>query len=148
MTQRTRFPRLRFVLLFGLAAVLGACDMPGETSDHPVGVAFLRADGSEAARYTYDRATVTGQLVVPLNQSVTYRIRLVDGNGNLRAVDGAEFSVRDARAVITFAVETRIQGTDELVLTGRRAGPTSLLLDVWHGGHLEFAAAGIPVIVA
>jgi hypothetical protein len=147
MIQRNRFPRLGFVLLLGLAAALGACDMPGETSDHPVGVAFLRADGSEAARFTYDRATVSGQLVVPRNQSVTYRIRLVDGNGNLLPVDGVEYSVRDVGAVIAFAVETRIQGADELVLTGRSAVSTTLFLDVWHGRHLEFAAAGIPVIV-
>jgi hypothetical protein len=129
-----------------LLAVLPACDMPGDPGAHPVGAVFLRADGSEAARFQFGQGA-NGQLRVNRGQTVTYRVRLIDGNGNLVHVDGVEYNLRNPAAIIALAVDVSLQGTDQIVVTGRQAFATSLVMDVFHANHLEFRVADVPLIV-
>jgi hypothetical protein len=129
-----------------VAVFLAGCDMPIDPGTHPVGAVFLRADGSEAARFQFGLGA-SGQLRVNRGQTATFRLRLIDGNGNLVPVDGVEYRIRNPAAIISLAVDVGLQGADQIVVTGRQAFSTTLVMDVYHGNHLEFQVRDVPVVV-
>ncbi|HUE95640.1 MAG TPA: hypothetical protein VMN39_03225 [Longimicrobiaceae bacterium] len=140
---------VRTALVLVLAVTtLAACDSPTEPDDHAAGVVFLRADGSEAARFVFAPRALTGGLSVAVGQSVTYRLRVLTEGGAIVPVDGAEYSIRDPRIVITLAASIAIENNDQLVITGG-ATPrnTSVLFDLWHASHIEFQVSGVPLAV-
>ncbi len=134
----------RGLQLLALACTLSACDSPLSLESHPVGVLFLRPDGSEAASFEQGRST-TGQLVVPVGGTATYRMQLFDRAGNVSAVDGVEFSIRNPAVLIALAADVTLQGSDQIRLLGRRAQLTSLQFEVWHGTHQEFDVFSLPL---
>lgn len=132
------------------ALALGACDSPAGNDVHPVGVVFVRADGSEAARYEHP-ATATGRLEVGFGSTVRYTVRVLDETGATRPIDGVEFAIEDPMVVTALAATVAIEAPDRLVFVGRSALPapvtTTLQLDLLHAGHAEFTARNIPLRV-
>jgi hypothetical protein len=132
---------IRRWLLAPLAvALLGltACDNPlGGGDEHPNGVVIL-SGGTEVA--TYIDGVSTGAITLPVSATHTYRVQLTTRSGARFNVDGAEYSLRQPAVLLGTLATVTLQGTDQLVVTGRAAGPTTIVLPVHHGNHLEFDA--------
>ena len=123
-----------------------ACDSPTESDDHPVGIVFLRADGSESARYELGSGA-EGSLQVPAGQAVTFGLRVITESGASVAMDGDEYSIQDARIIIATLASVRYDEPDELRITGLATGATSVHFDLMHGDHPEFEVSGVPVVI-
>jgi hypothetical protein len=124
-----------------LLLALAACDRPLDAEDHPVGVAFLFA-GAEVASYL-ERDGAAGLLEVPQGGTRTFTVRVVDGVGNLRPIDGQEYSIRNLGAVIAHQLGISLSGADQIVLQGLAPTETSIRFDLYHANHIEFAVVGV-----
>ncbi|MEX2570929.1 MAG: hypothetical protein WD737_06460 [Gemmatimonadota bacterium] len=137
--------RLLVFLLLGLT-VLAACDSPTAVPSHPVGVVFLRQDGSEAARFVYGEGT-TGSVSVGVGETAIYTLRVVDEDGQVRALDGAVYSARNPGVILALLAAIRIEDSDQLVLEGIRADQTTIYFQLFHGQHEEFPVSGVPLVI-
>src|SRR5687767_9419134 len=108
----------RFPVVFALFLAVGqaACDAAVDPGDHPEGVVFLSANGSEVARYVYQQS-VTGSLTVPVGGSATYRVRALTESGDIVTLDGDEYSLGQPTVVIAALAGVTLQGEDQIVLT-------------------------------
>ena len=132
-------------LVLGLALALAACENPvSDGGVHPSGLVVL--DGSaEVATFTAP-ATVTGRITVPAASTRTFRIVLTDRSGNRIPLDGIEYTLRNLGVVLTPLATASLQGVDNISITGRAAGTTSLVVQVYHGGHEEFPVT-LPLLI-
>jgi hypothetical protein len=143
ITRRRRSGSIGAVFLAALLTLAG-CEDPFGTRPQATGAVFIRADGTEAARFTLlDGAT--GQLTARVNQTTTYRVRLFDESGGLLNVDGWEYSLRDPAVVIAHAVRLSIQGSDVIAIEGVAPVQTSLQFEVYRGNRRGFEVYGIPL---
>jgi hypothetical protein len=132
-------------LILGLSFALTACENPvSDGGVHPSGLVVL--DGStEVATFTAP-SSATGRITVPAGSTRTFRIVLTDRSGNRIPVDGIEYNLRNLAVLLTTQASAALQGVDNITVTGRAAGTTSLRMQVYHGGHEEFQAT-IPLVV-
>lgn len=122
------------------------CDAVVDPGDHPAGVVFLSANGSEAARFVYQQS-ISGTLVVPVGGSVTYRVRVLTESGDIVDLDGDEYSLGPPTVGIGLMAGAIVQGDDQIVLTGATAGGTTLRFNLNHGEHAEFEVRDVPLSV-
>jgi len=146
--NRTFRSLARLLPLLAIPLLVTACDSPTDADDdHPVGVAFFAADGSEAARFVYRGAT-TGQLRVGRGATARYEVRIVNEGGGLVPIDGTEYGIRNLGIVITDAATVALVPPNEIVLTGgTTARQTSIRFDLMHGNHAEFLVDGVQLVV-
>ena len=139
--------RFRALGLLSLIALAAGCDSPIELDSHPNGVVFLRADGSEAARFVYQQGA-TGALTVGIGATQTYRIRALTEEGEVVPLDGVEYSISQPRLVIALAATLSLSAADQLVITGGpTARNTTLFFDLQHGSHPEFRVEDVVVSI-
>lgn len=132
-------------LILGLSLALAACENPVSDGEaHPTGLVVL--DGTAEVAAFRAAGTATGRITVPAGSTRTFRIMLTDAGGNRIAIDGLEYSLRNLSVVLSPLASASLQGVDNLSVTGRSAGTTSLIVQVHHGGHEEFPAT-LPLLI-
>lgn len=138
----------RAALALALGTGLAACDNPVEEEheeEHAIGLIVFNSANQEVARINIEAATaVTGQIRVAPSGSQTFRVVALAEDGDQIPISG-EFGLTATSAATNLAT-VGIQGADQLVVTGRAAGSTTLRLALLHEGHEDFGR-DIPLIV-
>lgn len=119
-------------LLLGVAVGLTGCTDAGTDVDDqiPTGLVVRASGGNTVA--TVSGAQVSGSITVPNGQQRTFDVQLI-GIGGAEIDLGGRY-VLQPRVVSAPLANVSVSGSDRIVLTGKTAGTTSLILDVMDGG--------------
>jgi hypothetical protein len=131
----------RLALPLVTVLTVAGCDNPvGNGGGHPEGLVITSLNGADLATYLYPTRSSTGRVVVGTGSEQTFRIHLLARDGSRIDLDGLEYSIGDVLLVIGLLADVQFDGPDQLRLTGRQAGTSTLRLQVNHGNHQEFVA--------
>ena len=125
-----------------VALLLAGCENPvGDGGEHPNGIVVLDLQtNTVVASYTHADRLRDGILTIPRGTETRFRVMLTTRGGGRIAVDGLEYSLREPTVVLGTVASARLATTDQIGVTGRVGGTTTLTLPVWHAGHHEFDA--------
>lgn len=122
-------------------AGLGACDNPVENrEEHAEGLLIVNAQGQQVASYDAEEGKSSGTLSVSASGSQTYRVFLTTEDGDRITPGRGEYTLGSASVLLVTLAGASIQGANQLVLTGKAPGNTSVVIPVLHGGHTDFTA--------
>lgn len=110
------------------AAGLAGCADAGTDVDGqvPSGVVVLDSGGNTVA--SASGGQVSGRITVGNGQERTFEVRLIGGGGAEIGL-GGRYSLR-ARVLIAPLADVSVSGSNRIVVRGKSAGSTSLVLDV------------------
>jgi hypothetical protein len=145
MTKRFRVAALGALLGLMMLPVAG-CESPTGTDDHAAAVVFLQGE-QEVARFTYPGPVTGGGLVVGVNATATYSIRVLTEAGIPIVLDGQEFHIQAVQVAQPGVATVALLGADQVIVTGVAPGTTTFSFTLWHGSHEEFRIVGVPVTV-
>mgnify|MGYP003575922649 CR=1 FL=1 len=119
-------------LLLGAAVGLAGCQDAGTGVDEqiPTGVVVLDSRGNTVVSAT--ETTVSGRIQVANGEQQTFTVRLI-GIGGSDIGLGGRYTLQP-RVLTSPHATASMNGPDRLVITGKSAGVTTLILDVMDGG--------------
>lgn len=134
--------------LAGLCIVLllTSCDSAVAPDAQPIGVAFFGANGDEAARYTVEGGA-QGRLETRVGLTTRYDVRVIDSEGDLLDIDGAVFSVRQPRIVISLGGTITVEGPDVVAIRGLQSLNTSVTMQLFRNDSEEIFIRDVPLSV-
>lgn len=123
------------ILLALVAVGFAACsDASGPGAAVPTGLVLEDSDGTEVARYTV-AGGVTGRITLDVGEQEDLHVHLVGATGERISVDGLRFTL-EAGVVNSSLGDAALAETDEVVVTGKSEGSTTLRLGVRDAGAL------------
>jgi hypothetical protein len=133
------------LLLAVAAAGLAGCRDAGTGVDEqiPTGIVVLDSRGNTVASASPTRST--GRITIRNGEQETFGVRLI-GIGGAEMELGGRYNVQP-RILTTQHAGASVSGSDRIVLTGRLAGSTTLVLDVMDGGTTVIGAF-IPLTIS
>lgn len=143
--KRVRTKRWIAGLLLGVAVGLAGCQDAGTGVDEqiPTGVVVLDSNGNTVASASPNQAT--GRITIRNGEQQTFRVQLI-GIGGADIGLGGRYSLQP-RVLTGQHATASVSGSDRIVLTGRLAGSTTLILDVMDGGTTVIGAF-IPMTIS
>ncbi len=127
-----------FALLALAAAGVAGCEDAGTGTEGglPAGLVVENAQGSQVA--VFNGTSTIGSIALSVGATQTFRVHLVDRAGARISV-GGRYTLRPLVVIGTLA-SVSLQGADELRITGRAVGNTSLIVTVLDGAAAVFTA--------
>ncbi len=137
--------RVLALALLAAAGGLASCADAGTGTDGqiPTGLVVVDSRGDQVA--AYNGAGVTGAVRVAAGAQQTFRVFLTSASGSRISLGSGGYTLRPT-VVISAVAGVSAQGSDEVVVTGRAAGTTSLVLQVLEGGRAVFDPALVLVV--
>ena len=119
-------------LLLGVAVGLAGCQDAGTDVDEqiPTGLVVRSSGGTTVA--TVSGSQVSGGITVQSGQQRTFDVQLI-GIGGAEIALGGRY-VLQPRVVSLQHADATVSGSDRVVVAGKVAGSTALILDVMDGG--------------
>ncbi|HEX2093770.1 MAG TPA: hypothetical protein VHG28_15315 [Longimicrobiaceae bacterium] len=145
-TASLRRATLAVVLALG-AGGLGACeDAPGGPDDQtPAGLVVVDAQGNQVA--AFDGISTTGGVRVSAGAQQAFRVYLTGRGGGRISIDGGRYTLRPL-VVTTALAGVTLDGADRVVVVGRSAGSTWLVLTILQNGIALLPDAAVPLTVS
>lgn len=143
-TKRARRVALA-ALALGAVALAGCEDVLDTIPDDRLAGLAVLDDGVEVARYIPGSGS-TGRIQVGVGEQHTYRVVLLDALGRHVPIAGS-YSLRDPIVLVTPIASAVRVGSNQVRVTGRMAGNTTLILDVQQGFDVVVPEADIRIEV-
>ncbi|MET0396481.1 MAG: hypothetical protein ABW277_06645 [Longimicrobiaceae bacterium] len=118
-------------LLLGVAVGLTGCTDAGTDVDDQIPTGLVVRDSGGNTVATVSGAQVSGSITVPNGQQRTFDVQLI-GIGGAEIDLGGRYVLQPR--VVSLLANVSVSGSDRVVVTGRTAGTTTLILDVMDGG--------------
>jgi hypothetical protein len=118
-------------LLLGVAVGLAGCTDAGTDVDDQIPTGLVVRDSGGNTVATVSGAQVSGGVTVPNGQQRTFDVQLI-GIGGAEIDLGGRYVLQPR--VVSLLANVSVSGSDRVVVTGKTAGTTTLILDVMDGG--------------